>query len=254
MFFSRKKNKASEAERRVAYRSLLPEDHPLRMFIRRSDESIIETELIDLTISGASFRLLEQYPAEFQVDEMFDVAISIGAGLEVHTPAVARRDVSGPGGIEWGVEFINIGNLYGQWDNILGQYFNRRTRVRVGIDLDRPLSASLASHGAKMLATVYDLTIHGVGLLVSHIEAGPLKLEADARVTIRLPDSKKEIMGWASIRQHRRFDQRDVIGLRFDLSDPEGFAKHEAVIAEYCTEREQELTQWEEGWSEENVA
>jgi len=69
-----------------------------------------------------------------------------------------------------------------------------------------------------------------------------------------LPGSKKELTGQATIRHRRRFDERDIVGVVFDLDDPAGFAQHEDAIAEYCSARRDELARWEEGWQSEEEA
>lgn len=101
-----------------------------------------------------------------------------------------------------------------------------------------------------MTATVYDVSVRGAGLLVSHIQAVALNEGATARVKLKLPGSKKELSGSARILHTRRLDQRDIVGLAFDLDDPEGFAQHEQAIAAYCSERLAEFARWEDGWQE----
>ena len=252
MFFSRrKKERAHEREdRRGEYRCVLPADHPVSMTVERADGSRFEAEPLDLSVRGASFRTSGDGLDVLVNEEVVDLVISIGEGLDVRTPGVARRRVDTENGTEWGVEFINLGNLYGQWDNVLGHYLNRRSLMRVKPALDQGLAGSLFSEGHKMKATVCDLNVQGAGLLVGHIEAALLRMGAPARVTFCLPGSKKELVGPARIQHCRRLDQQDIVGLAFDLGDPEGFARHEREIAAYCSELSQGLSRWEEGLQE----
>jgi hypothetical protein len=41
-----------------------------------------------------------------------------------------------------------------------------------------------------------------------------------------------------------------VVGLVFDLSDPEGFARHEQALAKYCQQRELEMREYEDSWDD----
>ena len=249
MFFLRKSKRAPDwEEQRGEYRMVLPDGHPVRMVVLRQDGVQIPTYLIDLTLRGARFRSNRDASEALRVDDLVEVVISTDGESSVRTPALIRRRSLVSDGVEWAIEFVNIGNLYGQWDDALGAYFNRRSHLRIAPDLDRPLSASLASKGNRMMATVYDLTVKGVGLLVSHAEATALKQFDPARVSLRLPKTRKELSGPATICQHRRFDDRDVVGLVFDLSDPDGFAKHGKALAKYCAEREEEMRAYEDSW------
>ena len=250
MFLTRRKPSSPTQdwqERRWEYRLVVPPDNSVRMTLIRQDEIQIRTTLIDLTVRGARFRLRGE-GAHFDSDALFQAVITTDGSWVVRTPARVRRQLVTPDGVEWGLEFINHGNLYGQWENALGQFFNRRSNLRTRLDFGRPLMGNLASKGIKMSGAVYDLTTRGAGLVLSHIEAAPLKLNDPARLTVLLPGLDRKLMGPAVIRSRRRFDDRDIVGIEFDLSDPEGFAAHERLIAEYCARRELELVQWQESW------
>jgi hypothetical protein len=176
------------------------------MVVLRHDGVQIPTYLMDLTLRGARFRSNRDAGQALHVDDLIEVVVTTDGESSVRTPALIRRRSLVAEGVEWAIEFVNIGNLYGQWDDALGPYFNRRSHRRIAPDLDRPLSASLSSKGNRMMATVYDLTVKGVGLLVSHAEATALKQFDPAKITLRLPKTRKELSGGGTICQLRRLD------------------------------------------------
>ena len=247
MLFGRKKQPTSDqSERRSEYRLSLPAGHPVLMTLERSEGGRCPTQVLDLSFRGACVRLLDP-AARFEVGEVLEAVIGDGQ-WSIRTPAMVCRETALATGVEWGLEFINSGNLFGQWDNALGNYFNRRGFPRIAMDLDQAPPAVLSSRGHKMPGAVYDLTVEGVGLLVSHVEAVPLRIDNPARITLKLPTRRRPMEGGGTLRNLRRFDNRDIVGLQFDLSEPKGFAQYQVEIAEYCQQRELELAQWEQGW------
>ena len=188
MFLRRRKKKFDPAgpKRRQQYRVALSDDPTVRLSLVRSDGSEVRTQLLDLTVRGVRFRTCEE-GLDLHVDEIFQAVVTADMGWVVQTPAMVRRHQPTGEGNEWGMEFINAGNLFGQWENCLGHYFNRRSNVRLCPDEDLPLGGWLSSRGNKMYGTVYDLSVAGAGILVSHIEAVALELDEDARVGFRLP-------------------------------------------------------------------
>lgn len=149
MFFSRrKKERAHERDdRRGEYRCVLPADHPVSILVKRSDDTTFEVEPLDLSVRGASFRTSGKNLEGLVEEEVIELVITIGEGRQVRTPGVVRRRIDSEQGTEWGAEFINLGNLYGQWENALGHYLNRRSLIRVEPALDRGLTGSLLSEG-----------------------------------------------------------------------------------------------------------
>ncbi len=242
MFFRRKKHPVP-AEQRALYRPLLSENHGLRVLLERPGAPFLEVSLRSLTFRGAGLEAPANYDIAIHQDDVFDVTLwKDDESWNVRTPAVVRRlDRTVEGKIGFGIEFINLGSLFGQMTDALGTYFNRRAFERVQPDAARPVTARLYSHGHRMPGAVHDLTPGGVALLVDHVLAVPLRTGADARVTLCLPTSKRELEGEAFIRQIRRLREQDFIGLEFDLEHPEGFRVHAELVRQYCAERERAL-------------
>jgi len=250
MFFLRKKQ---PPEQREFYRRVLEEDDSMRVLLERFEHNELEASLLDLTMRGAGVRVPAPEGQAPKVSDVLEVTIqSQRDGWEIRTPGIVRQVKAQKGGaILCGIEFINLGNLYSQMDDTLALYFNRRSRVRVPAEADSPISADLASTGHRLTAVVYDLTTKGIGLLVRHAEATPLRVDAAAIVRLKLPDSKNDMEGRAFIRQHRALHYQDVVGLEFDLRQTEGFAAYQDQIAAFCARRLAERAKWEEPWCEE---
>lgn len=249
MFFRRKKQPPDQRE---SYRRTPGEFDSIRVVLERSEQDVLDASLLDLTMRGAGLRVPARQAPGLQADEVLELTIESDIdGWKIRTPGVVRQIKPGQGGsIEYGIEFINVGQLYSQMDDMMARYFNRRSRVRVPVDSDRPVAASFYSTGHRLMAVVFDVTIHGVGLLVRHAEATALRVGAPANVSMKLPGSKKEIGGGTFIRQHRAIHDQDILGLEFDLKDLNGFVAHQDLIAAYCAKRLAERDTWEEPWCE----
>jgi len=250
--FSRRKQ--TPPEQRGTYRRPFDEDATLAVVIERSEQEPLNATLLDLTMRGAGLRVAEPKGAGPLVGDVIELTIqSERDGWKIHTPGVVRQVKLAEGGaLVYGVEFINLGMLYAQMDDTLAAYFNRRSRVRVQSEEQKPLSASLYSAGHRLMAVVFDLTARGVGLLVQHHEATSLRIDAPSRVTIDLPGIRRGLQGAAVIRQHRAIHDQDVVGLEFDLEAEDGFKQHAERIEEYCAKRLAERATWEqqEPWCE----
>jgi c-di-GMP-binding flagellar brake protein YcgR len=248
MFFRRRKKERTTPERRGHYRHPVPPEPGLRITLRREGGEPLEGALIDLTIRGAAVCVPESIAGTIQPSDLLDVAIwSEQEQWRIETPAAVRqaRCTDDPA---IGIEFINLGNLYSQMENTLGRYFNRRARVRIQPEFDRPVTAHLSSRGCSLSGTVYDLSTAGMGLIVSHVEAVLLKQDAEARVRISLPGCKKDLSGTGTVRQQLRLGEQNVIGLEFDLEQEGGFCDHHQELSDYCAAVEKAKVDWESAW------
>ncbi|MFT5050077.1 MAG: c-di-GMP-binding flagellar brake protein YcgR [Chlamydiales bacterium] len=250
IFDRRKKLPVSPQDLRAEYRQTLTSDHPLRMLILRGDGSQFETTLIDLTARGAGF----ETPSAFELheDEAIEVVVTNEADRwAVRTPAMARHHVDLGGTSVWGVEFINLGNLYGQWDNILGEHFNRRTDPRVAPELDRPTPVTLTLDEHPISATLHDMSPTGMCMAVRHTEVSGLERDTSVHIAFKLPRSRRNLQGTAIVRRNCRAGALDLLGVEFDMTAADGFAKHERTIAAYCKKRAKALSKWEASWNRE---
>ena len=249
MIFDRrsKLNRPGPRNARGEYRYPLPPDHPLKMQLVRPDGEVIDVLPVDLTVRGAGFR---SWPdVELGEDEVFDVVVSSAEdGWTVRTPGVVRHAAEDDDAIDWGLEFINLGNLYGQWDNVLGRYFNRRRAKRVAPDLDRKIAGELIRGEQAVSAAIHDLTTFGAGVTVRHSEAADLDRNEVVEIRFRLPKGRRHLQGKAFVRQLRHAGAHDFVGLEFDLTDPDGMAVWERQINAYCTKRARAVSEWQEAW------
>jgi len=255
MFFRKKKKgpepKAPELpEQRAHYRIRPPEDDPLRIWLELPSGEQVEAALLNLTISGAGVRAPVTAAGPLSREDVLGITIqSTWDSWSIRTPVmVLGAQPADDGSVDYSVQFINLGNFYSQMEDALGRYFNRRARLRVRPEMDRPLSAQLSSGGQSMWGTVYDLSTEGMGLVLGHVEAARLTPDAEGIVRFRLPGSKAEMVGGVFIRRHRSLREQDVVGLEFDLGSPEGFAQHHAALEEYCVECERQMAELEVSW------
>lgn len=247
LFDRRAKKRNPDSPERREYRQVLPPDHPLRMQLVRANGEVIDVLPVDVTARGAGFRTWPD--VEFAKDEVFEVVVASETdGWNVCTPAIIRHRENDGDAVDWGLEFVNLGNLYGQWDNALGRYLNRRKQVRVAPELDRKIPIDIRKGDLTTTGVLHDLSPKGLGVAVRHSEAKGIEREDAIQVSFRLPRSRRHLTGTVEIRQIRNVGAQSFLGGEFDLSDPAGFAAHTRQISAYCEKRAKALSDWERGW------
>lgn len=207
----------------------------------------IDVQPVDMSVRGAGFRT--RTGTDLYEFEVVDVVVSSEAnGWMVRTPGILRHGTSDDEGMDWGVEFINVGDLYGQWDRVLGRCFNRRQKPRVSPSLDRRILAEIHVGARRVPAAIHDLTVGGAGLVVQHGSFPEIAHDQVLAISFSLPRSKRKLSGKASVRRLHSAEPLDLIGVEFDLKDPDGFANHEQPIATYCEARAETIAKWASDW------
>jgi c-di-GMP-binding flagellar brake protein YcgR len=210
----------------------------------------VQGHLIDLSARGVGVAMSFASDPNLAPGDVVDVAISAMMRVAVETPArVANIGQARVGHVRYGLEFLNVGNLYSQLDAFYGRFFNRRRNARVRTAFDEVVRVEMSWAGGEHTARVYDVSERGMGLAVPadlsvSIDDGEL-----ISLRFRLRGSATSLEGLARVRSDVTLERRRVIGLEFDLEHPGGLSRHGAALREYVSTRAAQMEAWEQAWS-----
>jgi len=235
-----------DAAERAQYRGNLSRQ-PLEAILEVPGAYPVEAHVVDLTVQGVGVCVPFKRDPGLRVDEVLEIMIhGPGKAWEVRTPVrVVRIDVGDD--VRIGLRFVNLGSLYGQLDNALGTYFNRRARPRAQPEPDRPFPVYLSHNGHRVRADVHDISTSGIGVFLGRVSAGPLRPGERVEVRFFLPGSKVEMVGSAYVRHRTALARIDMVGLEFDLHEAGGFVDFLAGIESYVEQRNRATAVWLSG-------
>lgn len=254
MFFKKKLPKpstaATRAEQRAQYRKRNAKSTQLEATLRAPKWEALRVELMDLSLRGACIRIAFAQDRNLKVDDIVELSIGSMMRNEIQTAArVANITRDGESHIRYGLEFVNINNLFAQLDSFYARHFNRRRSVRVVPSLDRKVQVKARWAGEEVSGHVYDISGAGVGIVLTKDSSARIAEVTELDVSLRLPGNPSEFSGRAKVRHRTSLNQHTLIGLEFDLADEAGFARHAAELASFVEQRTKEMNQWEKGWS-----
>ncbi len=253
MFFKKKgpspKASKTRAEQRAQYRKRNSKSQSLEATLRVPKWDPLRVELIDLSVRGACVRIAFAQDRNLKVDDVVELVLGSMMRSEVCTAArVANITRDGESHIRYGLEFLNINNLYAQLDSFYSRHFNRRRHMRVVPTLDRKVQVKARWAGEEVTGHVYDISQAGVGIVLSKDSSARVAEVAMLELTLKLPGFEEPLIGRAKVRHRTALNQNTLIGLEFELDDPEGFARHGEALAAFVERRVVEMSQWEKSW------
>ena len=253
MFFKKKPptpaTPATRAEQRAQYRKRNTKSTSLEATLRVPKWDPLRVELIDLSVRGACIRIAFAQDRNLKVDDLVELSIGSMMRNEVQTAArVANITRDGESHIRYGLQFVNVNNLYAQLDSFYARHFNRRRNVRVVPSLDRKVQVKARWAGEEVSGHVFDISASGIGIVLTKDSSARIADVPALELTLRLPGSASDCSGRATIRHRTPLNQHTLIGLEFELGDEAGFARHAAEIASFVEKRTLEMNQWEKSW------
>jgi c-di-GMP-binding flagellar brake protein YcgR len=153
------------------------------------------------------------------------------------------------GRVRYGFEFINAGNLYAQLDSFYARLFNRRSSMRVRPCLDRKVQLTLRLGSSARRATLSEISTTGVGLVLPADLAAGLARNQRVAVEFQLPGTREPFRGNATVVNLRATPERTVLGLAFDLDEPNGLGPKARALEAFVAARAAEMERWESAWS-----
>jgi c-di-GMP-binding flagellar brake protein YcgR len=240
------KSKPSSAENRAHYRKRSSKSQRLEAILKVEGWSPLTVELLDLTVRGAGVRVPFANDRNLKRGDI--VELSIGAMMrdEIMTPArIANTQADGNSHIRYGLEFLNLGNLYSQLDAFYSRHFNRRRKPRVLPSLDRKISATLTWNGGELNVHVFDVSEAGIGLVLTKDSAARVLEIPRFNVKFKLPGTNEELKGPVTVKHRSPVQQHVLLGLIFDVEAADGFAKHAAALRAFVEQRTREMAMWD---------
>src|SRR5207253_1244485 len=107
-----------------------------------------------------------------------DPKLTVGDEVELRFEAESRSNAVrvhgrvmsakiGLSGVRYGLQFLRVADIHAQLDSFYARWFNRRKDVRVLPDLAHELRARLTCLGVDLDICIHDISMGGMGLLVS---------------------------------------------------------------------------------------
>lgn len=202
----------------------------------------VDAELNDLALAGAGVRI------PFQHDPCLEEGALLEVRLEhrqddwvVDSPArVVHKRQAGDLHVLYGLEFVNLGNLYGQMDDAWAHYFNRRVEPHFGVDLDAPMQATLRQRQHRMDAMVTDLSRGGLCLRAAHHMASPFEVGERAELHFLAWNLPGEYVLEVTLQNRRTLGEWDYLGFKIADEQPPRCRDGFDVLMAYVDERERE--------------
>lgn len=253
MFFKKKTpppSPATRAEQRAQYRKRNSKSQSIEASLRVPKWEPLRVELIDLSVRGACIRIPFAQDRNLKVDDVVELAIGSMMRSEVHTTArVANTRREGESHICYGLEFLNINNLYAQLDGFYARHFNRRRHARVVPTLDRKVQVKARFGGEEVSGHMFDISESGLGLVLTKDSSARIAEVELLELQVRLPGIEVEMTGRARVRHRTSLNQHTLVGLAFDLDVPDGFVRFAKTLEEFVKRRSAEMSLWEKSWS-----
>jgi c-di-GMP-binding flagellar brake protein YcgR len=239
---------SSSPERRRHYRAVQSASEPVSAAIHLPTGEVLEAEFVDLSARGAAVSLLFEH-AHLTEEDVVELEIAVDGRSRVCTPAkVVSSRQDDDRRIRYGLQLINLGNLYAQLDELYARLFNRRCHQRGPAELDRRTPVRLYWGGHLLEASINELSREGMGLLLPREQAFPLERVSQVEVTFHLPGC--DVMsGTAHVRHWTPLASQVLVGLEFDLSAPVGLSRHQAELAEFLRARDRRIRNWASTWA-----
>lgn len=248
MFFQRK-SAVRQGNRRAAYRKRQCKAYALSV-LATGPRGSVPGQFLDLSMGGVGAAFARAKDPQWKVGEVVELVIQSLSHGKVQSPArvIYAKPVE-DGRVRYGFAFLDSGDLYAQLDTFYSRLFNRRSSMRVRPSLDRKIKLTLSWPGGLAESTISEISATGVGLWVDEAAAQRLAEVERVGVEFRLPDMREGFRGHARIVNRTSAPGRTLLGLAFDLDEPEGLLQHAQALEAFIDARAAEMERWESSWS-----
>jgi c-di-GMP-binding flagellar brake protein YcgR len=252
MFFKKKTSPpipTTRAEQRAQYRKRNSKSQTLEAHLLAPGWESLRVELIDLSVRGSCIRIPFAKDRNLKVDDLVELSIGSMMRNEVKTTArVANIAREGETHIRYGLQFLNVENLYAQLDAFYARHFNRRRHVRVLPSLDRKVQVKLHWCGEEVSGHVFDISESGIGVTLTKDSSARIAEVQKLELALKLPGVEGVLGGSATVRSRTPMSQHTLVSLEFDLDAADGFGQNAATLAKFVERRVAEMTKWEQSW------
>ena len=252
MFFKKKPKVAEPTnvdELRSAYRKRNSKAQSLEATLNVTGWPSLRVELIDLSVRGAGVRVPFAQDRNLKIGDVVELIIGSMMRGEVITGArVSNLGPHGESHVRYGLEFLNLGNLYSQLDSFYSRHFNRRRHLRVLPSLDRKIHALLRWSGGELKVPVFDISASGLGVVLSKDSAARTAEITVFDLEFKLPGRDETLRGRATARHRSPLRNNVLLGLDFDLSAKSSLQAQVPAIRQFVEQRTAEMALWEKNW------
>jgi len=252
MFFRRKKKK-DQADQvrnenlRMRYRRVPGKNHALSVQLNRPSGDPVQGEVVDVSAGGAAILFTQDRDPELQPEQVVVLTFSSlvhGGEIVVHA-RVARIHPFADAGRRYGFEFVGVEALFEQLDTFYFNFFNRRRVVRVRPALDSKIKIKLSWEEGEIDASVNDLAVRGLGVVLNNSAANKLAGTAEVSLAFAIPKSPLEIECPGFIAHRTELTKGRLLGVGFATVDEADFKPIHEELAAYVAKRERDMARWD---------
>jgi hypothetical protein len=146
------------------------------------------------------------------------------------------------------LEFIPVAGQSTELERFFFAHFERRSQVRAAPLARDVVRAQLHWPGGQLTARVHDLSAGGMALSISPLSVVQLQTGQELGLRFRLPAAVRSIAGKGEVRYTAELPRYRLIGIAFDLGDPQGIARERAEIDAFVAENAARARAWQQGW------
>ena len=245
MFFFKRKPKTPQANRREQYRQLPKEVGGLDVVLRGPGESLpLRCELTDLSVQGLGLQLPGRRNPDLVAGDIYEVVIGSSMHPDILTPVQLRSAHEQTDCWRYGFEFIDTGGLYDQLDDFFVRFFNRRGNRRMRLMAQERIKLHMSWEGGHRDVAVYDVSGSGVGFALSAQDLPAIDRGQRLELSFRLPGNSAELTGHGTLARITLLADRFVLGIAFDLDEPEGLGQHRGTLDRFVQDRAKLREAW----------
>lgn len=235
-------------DHRTHYRRVPGRGDALGVKVICSNGAPISGVLIDLSAGGAAVVFDQDMSGDLLVDEVRELVFSSLTASSFRAAAVVRSIPQEGGPNRYGFQFLDGVALFEQLDDSFYRYFNRRRFRRAKPGIGERFKAVLKIEGEAIDVSVRDVSMGGVGFVVSEEDAARLAVDQPVAIDLHVPKTEHVLATYAIVRHLTP----DTSGVRVGFSmEPasEGASKRNtkralAALSDYIQRRLDEIDRY----------
>jgi hypothetical protein len=237
-----------QLERRAVHRAIPSRALPVQLLVPGA--APVWGTVAAMSSRGLSVALPLESTVNLAIDQIVELSVGADGGEGIVAPArAASARALDEHWAHVGFEFILVGGLHQQLERFFLTHFNRRAHVRAAPLARDVVRVQAQWPGGQLTARVHDLSTSGLALSISTLSAVTLIPGQVLALRFRLPAAVRSIAGAAEVRYVAELPSRRVIGLAYDLSDPQGLARERGLIEAFVAEHAAKTQVWDQSWA-----
>jgi hypothetical protein len=239
---------ARPAERRAVHRVVPAHAIPVRLLAGEGVDS--RGTVAAMSCRGMTVAVPLESAAGLAVDQVVELSAGADSDEGLVTPArIASTRALDERWAHLGLEFVLVRGVHQQIERFFQAHCNRRGPARAAPLARDVVRAQAQWPGGQLTARVHDVSCGGMALSISPLSVVSLPPGQALSLRFRLPGALRSISGGGEVRYVAELPRQRVIGVAFDLDDPQGIARELEMLEAFVAERAVRALVWDQGWA-----